>query len=204
MANITKVDYEAIPRQAMSMRNHGKELNKELTEAYRTIDEMHNSWFGKRYNELVTEFNKIIPSINELLDLVVGEIPFALETVANNYAMADRGSGVTKAAKEAPSKIVDLSIRNDVGMKFVTEGVTTCQSKVTKNFQNAKEKMNVIESEYARITWQSEAAEAFKARFQKLKGEILNSLDELNSSFTNLMNQTKEDIQRTENANTVQ
>ena len=30
MANITKVDYEAIPRQAMSMRNHGKELNKEL------------------------------------------------------------------------------------------------------------------------------------------------------------------------------
>lgn len=203
MANIIKVDYEAIPRQTMSMRTHGKELNAELTNAYKSIEEMHKSWFGQRYIALVSEFNKIVPSINELLTLVVDEIPFTLETVANNYALADRGSGVTKAAKETPQKIATLATPADVGMGFVTAEVEAVQQVVSRNFQNAREKMNVIESEYGKITWQSEAADAFKSRFKKLKTEIMNSFDNLNTQFTNLMNQTKEDMQRTENANTL-
>lgn len=203
MANIIKVDYEAIPRQTMSMRTHGKELNTELTNAYKSIEEMHKSWFGQRYNALVAEFNKIVPSINELLTLVVDEIPFTLETVANNYALADRGSGVTKAAKEMPQKIMTLNVPADVGMGFVTTEVEAVQQAVSRNFQNAREKMNLIESEYGKITWQSEAADAFKVRFKKLKTEITNSFDNLNTQFSNLMNQTKEDMQRTESANTL-
>lgn len=203
MANIIKVDYEAIPRQTMSMRTHGKELNTELTNAYKSIEEMHRSWFGQRYNALVAEFNKIVPSINELLTLVVDEIPFTLETVANNYALADRGSGVTKAAKEMPQKIMTLNVPADVGMGFVTTEVEAVQQAVSRNFQNAREKMNLIESEYGKITWQSEAADAFKVRFKKLKTEITNSFDNLNTQFSNLMNQTKEDMQRTESANTL-
>ena len=203
MANIIKVDYEAIPRQTMSMRTHGKELNAELTNAYKSIEEMHKSWFGQRYIALVSEFNKIVPSINELLTLVVDEIPFTLETVANNYALADRGAGVTKAAKETPQKIATLATPADVGMGFVTAEVEAVQQVVSRNFQNAREKMNVIEAEYGKITWQSEAADAFKSRFKKLKTEIMNSFDNLNTQFTNLMNQTKEDMQRTENANTL-
>ena len=203
MANIIKVDYEAIPRQTMSMRTHGKELNAELTNAYKSIEEMHRSWFGQRYNSLVVEFNKIIPSINELLSLVVDEIPFTLDTVANNYALADRGAGVTKAAKELPQKIADINMPSDIGMGFITSEVEDVQQSVSRNFQNARDKMNLIETEYGKITWQSEAADAFKARFQKLKTEISNSFDNLNTQFTNLMNATKEDMQKTENANTL-
>ena len=203
MANIIKVDYEAIPRQTMSMRTHGKELNAELTNAYKSIEEMHRSWFGQRYNSLVVEFNKIIPSINELLSLVVDEIPFTLDTVANNYALADRGDGVTKAAKELPQKIADINMPSDIGMGFITSEVEAVQQSVSRNFQNARDKMNLIETEYGKITWQSEAADAFKARFQKLKTEISNSFDNLNTQFTNLMNATKEDMQKTENANTL-
>lgn len=203
MANIIKVDYEAIPRQTMSMRTHGKELNAELTNAYKSIEEMHRSWFGQRYNSLVVEFNKIIPSINELLSLVVDEIPFTLDTVANNYALADRGAGVTKAAKELPQKIADINMPSDIGMGFITSEVEAVQQSVSRNFQNARDKMNLIETEYGKITWQSEAADAFKARFQKLKTEISNSFDNLNTQFTNLMNATKEDMQKTENANTL-
>ena len=203
MANIIKVDYEAIPRQTMSMRTHGKELNAELTNAYKSIEEMHRSWFGQRYNSLVVEFNKIIPSINELLSLVVDEIPFTLDTVANNYALADRGAGVTKAAKELPQKIADINMPSDIGMGFITSEVEAVQQSVSRNFQNARDKMNLIETEYGKITWQSEAADAFKTRFQKLKTEISNSFDNLNTQFTNLMNATKEDMQKTENANTL-
>ena len=66
MANITSVDYEAMPSQANQMRNYGQELNTELTNAYNSISEMHNSWYGKRYNSLVEQFNKMAPDINEL------------------------------------------------------------------------------------------------------------------------------------------
>lgn len=203
MANITRVDYEAIPRQAMSMRTHGKELNNEIFAAYQSIEEMHKSWYGKRYNALVAEFNKIIPNLNELLELVVDELPFTLETVANNYALADTGSGVARAAKETPRKLTNINSSSDIGMKFVTSEVETVQQTISRNFDSAKEKMDMIESEYAKISWQSEAADAFKVRFRKLKTEIVRSFEELKSQFTTLMNQTKDDIQRTENANTI-
>ena len=102
MANITNVDYVAIPAQAQNMRALGQELNNELSTAYQSIANMHNCWYGKRYNELVKEFNNMVQQINELLELVVGEIPFALETIANNYSQADQGSNITSAAKTAP------------------------------------------------------------------------------------------------------
>lgn len=204
MANISRVDYEAMPRQAMQMKIHGKELNQELLNAYQNIARMHESWYGQRYNSLLTEFNKIIPNLNELLELVVSNIPYTLETVANNYSLADRGTNVTSIAKETPKRLVTLNIPNEIGMKFITSEVENIQQLVTRNFENVKEKMNAIEVEYAKITWQSEAAEAFKAKFRKLKTEIINSFEDLKIQFTTLMNQTKEDIQKTETANTVQ
>lgn len=204
MAKIMNVNYEEIPRQASQMRAYGKELNNEISEAYTEITNMHNSWYGKRYNELVMGFNKITSKINELLELVVGEIPYALETIANNYSQADKGSNVTSASKESPRKISNINVSNDVGMRFVTNEVTSIQQKVTKNFQNAKDKMNKIESQYGKIQWNSEASDAFRSRFAKLKNEIVTSFDDLNNQFTKLMNQTKDDIQKAESANTIQ
>lgn len=203
MAKIMNVDYEAMPNQAKQMRAYGKELNSELTTAYKSIADMHNSWYGKRYNSLIKEFNKIVPEINELLELVVTEIPYALETVANNYSQADKGANVTSASKEAPKKIATLSESNDVGMKFLTTEVSNTQNSVSNNFKKAKEKMNTIEAEYGKIKWESEAAEAFKAKFKKLKADIISAFENIDSQFTKLMEQTKSDIQSAESANTV-
>lgn len=61
--------------------------------------------------------------------------------------------------------------------------------------------MNTIESAYSKIKWQSEASEAFKARFLKLKKNIVDAFDNIESSFSKLMQQTLDDIQATENAN---
>ncbi len=204
MASIMEVDYEDIPNKANEMRQKGQELNTEISTAYESIANMHSSWYGKRYNELVKEFNKIIPQINELLELVVGDIPFTLETIANNYSQTDKGSNVTTANKTSPKKISDINISNDVGMKFLTSEVTTVQQSVSKNFTVAKENMNQIESVYGKVKWQSEASETFKAKFTKLKNEIINAFDDIETQFTKLMNQTKDDVQNAENANTVQ
>lgn len=204
MAKIQNVDYEAMPRNAKQMRSYGQQLNLEVTNAYKSIEEMHSSWYGKRYNELVNSFNKMIPQINEMLQLVVTDIPVTLEKVANNYSQADRGSNTTTVDNTTPKKIANVKTQNDVGMKFITANVQQVQTKVSNNFKNAKDQMNKISTEYNKVKWTSEASEAFKSKFNKLKTNITKSFDEIEQQFTKLMTQTKEDIQKTETANTVQ
>ena len=204
MAQIMNVDYEAMPNQAKQMREYAIQLNSEFKTVYSNIGDMHNSWYGIRYNELVKDFNNLIPQVNKLLDLVVTEIPFTLETIANNYSQADRGQNATSAEQTAVNKVENLPIINDVGMRFITEQVANTQNTVTEKFEAIKELMNRIESEYAKVQWQSEASDSFKARFTQLKNEIMSSLDNINSQFTKLMNETQQDIERTQKANTVQ
>ena len=204
MAKIDHVDYEAMPRQAKAMREYALELNTELRTAYSNVGEMHNSWYGVRYNELVKDFNELIPQVNDLLKLVVTEIPFAVETIANNYAQADKGQNVTSAEETSANNIENLPITNDVGMRFMTAEVANTQRSVSEKFDASKELMNKIEAEYNRVEWQSEASESFKARFNKLKNDILMAFDNINNEFSKLMTQTQQDIETTEKANTVQ
>ena len=203
MANIVNVNYEAIPALARQVRTYAGDLNTEMVNVYTSIADMHNAWYGTRYNMLVKEFNNIIPEVNDLLELVVGNIPFVLETVANNYAQADKGTNITSAVKTAPKKVTSLAMPSDVGMKFVSSEVTNIKTKVSNNFRNAKEKMNSIEATCNKIEWQSEAAEAFKAKFATLKSNIVAAFENIETQFTKLMSQTLEDIQATESANTV-
>lgn len=190
--------------QAKAMREYALELNNELRTAYSNVGEMHNSWYGVRYNELVKDFNELIPQVNDLLKLVVTEIPFAVETIANNYAQADKGQNVTSAEETSANNIENLPITNDVGMRFMTAEVANTQRSVSEKFDASKELMNKIEAEYNRVEWQSEASESFKARFNKLKNDILMAFDNINNEFSKLMTQTQQDIETTEKANTVQ
>ena len=204
MAEIDKVDYEAMPERARNIREYALELNSEMRNVYSKVGEMHNSWYGVRYNELVKDFNELIPQVNDLLKLVVTEIPFAVETIANNYAQADKGQNVTSAEETSANNIENLPITNDVGMRFMTAEVANTQRSVSEKFDASKELMNKIEAEYNRVEWQSEASESFKARFNKLKNDILMAFDNINNEFSKLMTQTQQDIETTEKANTVQ
>lgn len=202
MANIL-ANYESIPTIARQIRAYAQELNTEMVNVYANIADMHNCWYGKRYNELAKGFNDIRQDVNDLLELVVGDIPYLLETVANNYAQADKGSNITSAMKADPKKVATLAMPGDVGIKFNTEEVKTLQTKVSTNFQNAIKKMDLIDTTYKKIEWSSEASEAFKVKFTKLKGEIVAAFENLNTQFTKLMAKTIEDIQASESANTV-
>ena len=66
------------------------------------------------------------------------------------------------------------------------------------------QKQKWIESAYAQIQWQSEASDAFRSTFTRLKSQIISSFENIKSQFTNLMNQTQQDIQSAETSNTVQ
>lgn len=204
MAQIMNVDYEAMPKQAKQMREYALELNSELRNAYSNIAEMHNSWYGMRYNELVKDFNNLAPQVNKLLELVVKEIPFTLEIIANNYSQADRGQNATSAEETNPNIIEELPITNDVGMRFITSEVANAQRIVNEKFEASKELMNRIEAEYGKVQWESEASESFKSTFTQLKNDIISAFDNINNQFTKLMNQTQQDIETTEKSNTVQ
>jgi len=203
MAVINQVDYEAIPGVARQMRTLGQELNNELTTAYAKVSEMHNYWYGNRYNELVKGFNGMIPGLNELLGLVVREIPYALETIANNYGKADKGVNITSASMIEPKKIAELAVPSDVGMKFLSNEVGNIKNGITTNFNKTKEKMNALETTFNKITWQSESATTFKAKFKSLKNDIINALDEVETSFNKLMTQAINDMQAIEKANNI-
>ena len=204
MARIENVDYKAIPAQAKQMREEGQALNNELSKVYVSITDMHSNWYGNRYNELVKSFNNIIPSLNDMLELVVGDFPYALETVANNYAQADTGTKVTSATRTEPKKITNMSLSSDVGMRFITASVEAVQRSVSANFNNAVTRMNNVETIYNKIEWTSEASEAFKTKFTKLKADIVKAFENLNNDFKKLMTQTIDDIQSAEQANTVE
>ena len=204
MAQIQNVDYQAIPGHARQMRSLGKDLNREEKSAYTSAQNMHNSWYGKRYNELIKQFNNSVSLINEMLQLVVTDIPVTLEKVSNNYSQADRGSNVTSVGGDQPTKLSNIPVINDVGMKFISSQVEATRNSVSNNFKNAKDKMNSISSEFNKVKWSSEAADAFKAKFNSLKANITSNFDEIQQNFTKLMRQAQEDIEKAESSNTVQ
>ena len=204
MARIDRVDYVAMPGQAKKMREPALELNSELKAAYSNVAEMHNAWYGIRYNELVKDFNGLVEQINELLDLVVTKVPFTIETIANNYSKADKDQNVVSAEETAVNKIEELEITNDVGMRFMTEDVENTQRTISEKFEQSKELMNKIQAEYDRVDWESEASEAFKAKIKELKDSITMAFDNINDQFIKLMTKTQQDIENTEKANTVQ
>jgi len=203
MARIETVDYGRMPAQANEMRGEAKVLNKELAIVYESIRNMHEVWYGTRYNDLVQCFNDMIPSLNDMLTLVVTEIPFALENIANNYSQADCGQKVVVPNNEGPNKLENLAKGNDVGMRFLTSEVNEIKESVSANFAKATELMNIIETIFAKVVWESEAAEAFKAKFKTLKNEIVTSFERTNTEFKKLMEETEQDIEKTEKANTV-
>ena len=203
MARIPKAQYETMPSYAKQMRSAGQELNQALIEAYTNIANMHSVWYGKRYNSLLQQFNNMIPQMSELLEFVVAQLPFALETIANNYSSADGVGKITSAARTEPKKINAITPSTEEGLKFMSDEVANVQKKVSANFTNAKEKMDQIQAIYSKVEWVSDAATQFRARFLQLKKNITTFFDEFNASFTKSMQQTLQDIQATENANTV-
>lgn len=203
MARIQTVDYLAMPKRAEEIESCGMQLNRELSAAYASVSEMHEDWYGIRYNELVKEFNGMIVNLNEMLKLVITDIPRTLKEVANNYSRVDRGQNATDADVRNPNLITAIAISNDVGMRFMTANVISKQQQISRNFNSSVEHMNQIETIYRAVVWDSEASEAFRRKFETLKASIVSAFERTNTEFKTLMEQAQQDIERAEKANTV-
>ncbi len=205
MNKIIKVDYEGIPKQANQIRENGEEINNLFINIYNQISEMNNYWYGKRYNTLAKEFNDIINTVNELLKLIVGEIPYALECVANNYSQADQDINVVNAKNKVPKTIETINIINKGDeLRFMSDQVNTIKEKILSNLQKIGDKMNSINSQYANLRWNSEIADAFKNKLQKISSDVNSAISTMKSEFNSLVTQAQTNMQSAENNNMVQ
>ena len=98
---------------------------------------------------------------------------------------------ITDASNNITTKAFTLRVRDSV------------VSEKTIKFEDAKDKMNQIETTFNRINWQSEAATAFKSKFKSLKNQITQSFKQIETEFAKSMQQTLDDMSKTEKANTV-
>lgn len=204
MAKIEVVDYKDLSKKAQTIRSQGDNLKTNLQDVYKNVRDMHSCWFGKRYTELAKAFNKMKPSVDDMIKLVTAEIPNTLEKIAYNYSQADADGGLTRPTETTATKITEISEPTDTGMKFMAADVEVKKSAVEKCFENAVSKMNDIEGTFKSVQWNSEAADAFKSKFDTLKTKLIDEFDTLKTDFSQLMQQTIEDIQKAEDANTVQ
>lgn len=202
MASISEVNYEEIPGKANEIQQQGTQLNAELSSAWNSVNELRSTWHGLRYNTLISYFNNITDSVNQLLKLVICEIPETLGTVARNYAAAD-GSSVAAVGAGSVTMIETLSDSDTSTMAYNSGNASDVQSAVNGNISNAEDYMNSIESIFTGINWQSEASEIFRQKFASLKSQIVDALTNINTQFTNLMQAAQSDIEGAESANTV-
>ena len=63
--------------------------------------------------------------------------------------------------------------------------------------------MNEIQRVFSQVNWSSDAATAYRRKFEGLRTSIINQIDDINAKFDTSMQQTEQDIQNAETANTV-
>lgn len=205
MANIGNVDYMSIPAKTDQMRGVGRELNEKMQNMYDKIRELHEFWYGERYNRLVEGFNKIRPSVNNIVELIFTQLPASLDTIANNYSKLDRSMNIRTVSDEKPRIIEELPKMDDTGkFRFISNSVAEVKQEVEAKISKGIELIDEFENIYRTIDWESDAATAYQSLFAKLKEEVVTSLNNLKKDFTELMLQAEQDAKLTEDTNTVE
>lgn len=204
-AKIKQANYGIIARQAKDMRKKGQTLNINFTNIHSELDTtLKNGWSGKRYNKLAQIFNKIVPTLNTALNVIVDEIPYNLQLVANNYSQADADYNCTTATHEAPRKIKELgkTDEND-NIKLLSAQVRASEKKVSRNIEDAIVKLNEIVKLFDGIAWQSEARERFKENLHKYQNDIKKTFEEIQTIISTYMTKAATKADAAESANTI-
>ncbi len=202
MSSEVRVDYENMPSQSDNIRNTALELNGRLTAVYQKVTEMHAHWYGKRYNELVTKFNELAPQLNQFLEVIVAEVPYMFEGIANNFSEVDIQQNIATARKESYKKIEEIPVIDDVGMRYIQEEVANVQTEILSDFTSAKELMDSMQKTVQQIVLECDGADEFRSQFRILTDTFKQVLDNVETQFTELMNKDREQIENAEKANT--
>lgn len=197
------IDYESMPSDADKIRSLAQEVDNKLLDAYKNAAEMHVCWYGKRYNELITNFNNVATVLNQYLNAVVAEIPYMFDRIANEISNVDIQQNVTTARKDEFQKIQEIQIINDVGMRYLQNEVVNYQTNIEADFSSAKEYMTSMQKIVDEMQLECDGSDEFRRQFKKFVESFKQVLNNVQTSFTKLMNQDREEMENAEKANTI-
>lgn len=143
------------------------------------------------------------PVLNEYLKVVVTEIPYMFDEIANEISNFDIQQNVTTARKDEFQKIQEISIINDVGMRYLQNEVVNYQTNIEADFNTVKDYMSLIQKIVNQMQLQCDGSDEFRTQFKKFVDSFKQVLDNIQTSFTKLMNQDREEMENAEKANTV-
>lgn len=201
MSDSISIDYENIPAQSKNIRGLAREINNKLLNVYGKIAEMHVCWYGKRYNELVTNFNELVPQFNQFVDVIVGEIPYMFEKIANSISDVDVKYNVAVPQRESVQKIQLLPVIDDVGMRYISAEVDEINTNVVKLLQDAEDTMEGIKRIVEQINIDCDGSAEFKNQFSRLSDAFQYTINNVEKQFSELMKQDKELIETAEKKN---
>lgn len=187
--------------KAQTMRTKGKEFNKNLKSVYSKATSMHTYWIGKRYNDVVTEFNKMIPALNDMSKLVVDSIPQALESAANVIAIANNSENVTVHPEEASAitEIATYPEENNV-LDIKPNNVQTIFNDINQLIKDANNNLNDIQNTFEKLDWTGSAHDDFEKQLKNLKNKIHTSLVNARDNFKNQINAATTDYESAQKA----
>ena len=201
MGSQIEIDYENSPAQSKNIRGLAREINNKLLNVYGKIAEMHVCWYGKRYNELVTNFNELVPQFNQVVDVIVGEVPYMFEKIANSISDVDVKYNVAVPQRESVQKIQLLPVIDDVGMRYISAEVDEINTNVVKLLQDAEDTMEGIKRIVEQINIDCDGSAEFKNQFSRLSDAFQYTINNVEKQFSELMKQDKELIETAEKKN---
>ena len=201
MSSPLKIDYESIPNQANKIRNTALEINDRILDVYKQVAEMHTHWYGKRYNELVTYFNELVPQLNQFLNVIVGEVPYMFEKIANTISDVDIQQNVAVPQKESIQKLEALPLIDDVGMRYISKEVDEISNEIMQLLQAAEDSMESVKRTVDNVELECEGSAEFKNEFTTLNNAFEYVINNIKTQFTKLMQADRELMEKAEKEN---
>ena len=203
MGAVVLIDYENLPSQSNNIRNLAITLNERLNDVYINIGKMHEYWYGNRYNDMVTRFNSIIPQMNQFLEVIVTEVPYIIESIANNFSEVDIQQKVSAEQKSGVQTIQTLQVTKDVGMRYIEKEVENIKAIIKEEFNEIRNIMEEINGIMRQTIIECENSGEFKSQFNRLSKSFNQSINNIEIRFIELMENARRQMGDAERLNTV-
>lgn len=183
-----KADYNDMVMKANELSSQGREISKLIADAYLAVDELKpEKWGGKRYNTVISEFNKIVDSLNQLNEIIVFEIPNEICNAAYDYGANFEGASMPARSIESKNTVNIIANCDETLLDFKADIVNDTLSNVKTNFGTVEKMLDDYKLKVNALIWEGDAANSVKKTLENLITVILDQFTTIENVFeTNL------------------
>ena len=191
MADIKKVDWDALVRGASRIASAANEMQNDIKDAFTRIEHMSQAWNGKGYDNFVEGVSRSFTGLNNLFVTAVSDIPHEIYAKAKSYASVNQSDVTASFSEQTPIVLTEITKTNkSTEFKFISSDVKVAQTNVKSKFEsaqsNADKAMSIADS--LKSEWDSisggENLYDLKAALKKIKNILTNISNALDASIS--------------------